>query len=166
MPKSRKAVWITILTSGLGVALLTFVANKAWEVYRHKSVGPEYVDASIRIEDNKVFVFLRNNSDEPLDLQRAKFSLDEPGLVSSQALGAYPDISKLYTATATSGSTNLEVVNKELVVTLHITQAIAPKAADHFGVTLVGLVGPLDLSKARIRAEFEDLKGNKYVATR
>ena len=166
MPKSRKAGWITLLTSGLGIALLTFVANKAWEVYRHRSVGPEYVDASIRLEDNKLFVFLRNNSDEPLDLNRARISVDEPGLVSNLALGAYPDVSKLYTAIATSGSTNLEVVNNRLVVTLQITQAIAPKTADHFGVTLVGLIGPLDLSKAKVRAEFEDLKGNTYVVTR
>lgn len=166
MPKSKKSIWITLITSGLGIAVLTFAANKAWEVYRHRSIGPQYVDATIRLEENKVFVFLRNNSDEALDLKLAKFSVDEPALVSTQALGAYPEVSKVYTVTATSGSSNIEIVNNELVVTLNITQAIAPKGADHFGIALVGLLGPLDLSKAKIRAEFEDLKGQTYVVAR
>lgn len=166
MRKSTQKLWITLVTSGLGVALLTFGANKVWELYRHRSIGPEYVDASIRLENDKVFVFLRNNSDEPLDLKRARISLDEPGLVAGPALGAYPDISKIYSATPTSGSANLDVIDKQLVVTLHITQAIAPKDADQFGVALTGLLGPVDLSRARIRAELEDLKGNRYVVTR
>ena len=165
MASKKTAVWVTLLTSGLGVALLTFMADKGWEFYQHRNVGPEHVYAALRLEDNKVFVFLRNNSDEPLDFKRATIFLSEPTLVDSQAFAAYPDITKVYTATATSGSANVDVVGKQLVVTLHITQSIAPKGADHFGVALAGLAGPLDLSKATVRAELEDLKGKKYVVT-
>jgi hypothetical protein len=166
MRGSRQAIWITLLTSGLGVAALTFVANKAWDAYRHRSVGPRYVDGTIRSEEDKLIVFLRNRSDEPLDLKRATISVDEPGLASEKALGAYPDISKVYTASATSGTAKLAVVNDQLVVTVDIAQAIKPGEADQFGVALTGVLGPVNLGKAKIRADLEDLKGNRYVITR
>ena len=162
----RKIAWLTILSSGIGVAVFTFVANKAWEVYRHHPVGPKYVETSIRFEDNKVFLFVRNNSDEPLDLMRAKIDIDEPALLKTEALGAYPDISKVYDVSATSGTAKLDVTDKGLVLSVRITQAIAPKGADHFGVSVVGLTGPVDLSTAKIHAELEDIKGNKYAVVR
>jgi len=166
-PRTKKTiVWVTLLTSGLGVAMATFVANKGWELWQHRSVGPKHVDATLRLEDNKLIVFLRNNSDEALDLKRATFSFDDPGLVPGTMLGAYPDVSKVYVATASSGNADLAVVDSRLVVTLQIAQAIAPKQADQFGVTLTGIIGPVDLSKAKVHAEFEDLKGNRYVLTR
>lgn len=166
MAKAKKIAWLTMLFSGLGVALFTFVANKAWEAYRHHPVGPKYVGTSMRFEDNRLFLFIRNNSDEPLDLVRAKIDIDAPELVKTEALGAYPDISKMYSVSATSGTAKLDVVDNGLVLSLNITQAIAPKAADHFGVTLGGLAGPVDLSNVKIRAELEDIKGNKYVVAR
>ncbi|MEO0248594.1 MAG: hypothetical protein ABIN58_03410 [candidate division WOR-3 bacterium] len=162
----RKVAWLTILSSGIGVALFTFVANKAWELYRHHPVGPKYVETSIRFEDNRVFLFVRNNSDEPLDLMRARINVDEPALLKNEALGAYPDISKVYDVSATSGTARLDVTDKGLVLNLNITQAIAPKGSDHFGVSLVGLAGPVDLSTAKIQAELEDIKGNKYTVAR
>jgi hypothetical protein len=166
MPKSKKGQWITLLSGGLGVALLTFLLNKGWETYEHRNVGPRYVDASIRIENDKLFVFLRNNSDEPLDLKRATISVTQGDLVGGGALAAYPDVSKLYTATATSGSANLKIAGDQLIVTVDITQAVAPKADDHFGLELSGLTGPVDLSQAKIRVRLEDLKGNIYRVDR
>jgi|SRR6516225_10449931 len=165
MTKSKNAVWLTLLSGGLGVAFFTFVANKAWEMYRHRPVGPAYVESSIRFEGNKLLVFVRNNSDEPLDLKRAEIDIDEPDLVKAQVLGAYPDVSKVYTASASVGSASLDAGDKGLVLTVSIAQAIAPKAADQFGVSLDGLAGPVDLSKVKVRAKLEDLIGNKYTVT-
>lgn len=166
MTNTKKISWLTVLSSGLAVALFTFIANKAWEIYRHHGVGPKYVDISIRFEDKRLLLFVRNNSDEPLDLIRAKIDIDEPELLKTETLGAYPDVSKVYDVSATSGSATLEVVDDRLVIRLEITQAIAPKAADYFGITLVGLTGPVNLSNAKVRAELEDIKGNLYVVTR
>jgi hypothetical protein len=163
MAKTKNAVWLTLLSGGLGVAIFTFVANKAWEMYHHHPVGPEYVESSTRFEGSKLLVFVRNNSDEPLDLKRAQIDIDEPDLVKAEVLGAYPDISKVYTAFASVGSASLDAGDKGLVVTVRIAQAIPPKAADQFGVTLDGLAGPVDLSKVKLRAELVDLKGNKYT---
>jgi hypothetical protein len=163
MTRTRKVRWPAVLSSGLAVALLTFVANKAWEIYRHHSVGPKYVDTSMRFEDNKLLFFVRNNSDEPLDLTRAKIDIDEPELLKNETLGAYPDVSKVYDVSTTSGSAKVEVVADRLVVNLKIIQAVAPKAADHFGFTLVGLAGPIDLSHVKLHAEIGDIKGNTYI---
>jgi hypothetical protein len=165
MTTTKHSPWITLLSSGLVVALFTFVAGKAWEVLRHHSVGPKYVDTAVRFEDHKLFLFVRNNSDEPLDIVRAKIDIDAPELVSSPALGAYPEVTKVYDVSATSGSAKLDVVANHLVVRMKIIQAIAPRGADHFGIALSGLTGPVDLSKATIHAEIDDIKGNVYVVT-
>jgi hypothetical protein len=162
MDKAKSTVWVTILSGGLGVAIFTFVANKAWEAYRHHPVGPAYVETAIRFEGNKLLLFVRNNSDEPLDLKRAQIQIDEPTLTKSELLGAYPDVSKVYTASTSAGSVSLDTADQGLVMTVRIAQAIPPKEADQFGVELQGLVGPVDLSKVKLRAELEDLKGNKY----
>jgi hypothetical protein len=164
MAKTKKGMaWWALISGSLGVAIFTFVANKAWEVYRHHPVGPAYVQTSMRFEDNKLLLFVRNNSDEPLDLVRAQVDIDAPELVKAEALGAYPDISQLYAASATKGSATLEAIDKGLVLKVRITQALAPKAADQFGIALNGLAGPVDLSKVKIRAQLEDIKGNRYT---
>jgi hypothetical protein len=165
MAKAKKStVWLTLVSGGLGVAIFTFVANKAWEVYRHQPVGPAHVQTSMRFEDNKLLLFVRNNSDEPLDLVRARVDIDAPELVNVAALGAYPDVSQVYTASATKGSASIDAAaDKGLVLKIRITQALAPKAADQFGIALNGLAGPVDLSRVKIRAELEDIKGNRYV---
>lgn len=166
MLKRKKIVWLTVLSSGLAVALFTFIANKAWEIYSHHSVGTKYVDTSIRFKDNSLLLFVRNNSDEPLDLIRAKIEINEPELLKYETMGTYPDVSKVYDVSVTSGSAKLEIVDNRLVIRLKITQAIAPKAADHFGITLVGLTGPMNLSNVKIRAELEDIKGHIYEVKR
>jgi len=47
---SKTKLWVTLITSGLGVAALTFVGDKAWQVLQHRSIGPKYVDATIQVE--------------------------------------------------------------------------------------------------------------------
>lgn len=162
----KKTVWLAVLSSGFAVALFTSISNKVWEIYRHHNVGPKYVDTSMQFDDNRLFLFVRNKSDEPLDLIRAVIDIDEPELLKTETLGAYPDVSKVYDVSVTSGSAELQVVNNRLVIRLKITQAIEPKAADHFGVTLVGLAGPVNLSNIKVSARLEDIKGNIYVVKR
>lgn len=166
MPNAAKLVFLTkFLSSGLAVALFTFVADKAWQTYSHHALGPKYVDTALRFEGDKLLLFVRNNSDEPLDLVRAKIEIDAPELLKDGALGAYPEISKLYDVSPTAGSAKLQIVADRLVVQLKIIQAIGPKTADHFGITLNGLAGPVDLSNDTIHAEIEDIKGHTYLVT-
>jgi hypothetical protein len=162
----KKAAWIAILSSGIAVAIFTFAANKTWELYKHRKLGPKYVNAALRLEGGKLLLFVRNNSDEPLDLTQAKIEIEDPSLVESTTLGAYPDISKIYGVSTTSGTAKLELAGNRLIVNINITQAIAPGAADQFAVTLVDITGPLDFSKATIHAEVTDIKGHAYTATR
>lgn len=157
--------WLSIVSGGLGVAIFTFAANNVWEAARHRSAGPEFVTASIRFEDNKLLVFVRNESDEALDLVQAQIRIDEPALVRNDVLGAYPDVSKLYSASASVGSVRLETVGNGMVLNAKIAQAIAPKTADQFGFSLDGVAGPVDLSKLKVRAELQDMKGNRYTVT-
>lgn len=117
---------------------------------------------TLRFEDNKLLLFVRNNSDDSLDLTAAKIDIDDPELLQSP-MGAYPDVSKVYDVSTTAGSAKLETDNDRLVVKLHITQAIPPKAADQFGVQIVGPAGPLDLSNVKFDVEIQDIKGHTYV---
>jgi len=163
MAKKKTIQWVAVLSSSLAVAVFTFVANKAWDTYHHHKVGPKYVDTALRFEDKKLLLFVRNNSDDPLDLTQATIDLNAPELVKNTALGAYPDVSKVYDVSASSGSATLEAGSDGLAVKLKITQVIAPKGADQFAVSLVGLTGPIDLSNVKIHAEIKDVKGNTYV---
>lgn len=159
----KPRAWITVLFLSLAVAIVSTMTYKAWEVYGHHPVGPEYVQTSMRFEDGRVLVFVRNNSDEPLDLVRARLEIREPELVSTEVLGAYPDVSKIYDVKPTTGTATIAVSGDSLLLNVSITQAIAPKAVDHFGVALDGLAGPVDLSKVKLHAQLEDIKGNRYT---
>ena len=161
----KTSIWLTLLSGAFGAAIFTFIATKAWEIYQHRPVGPDYVQASIRFEDDKLLLFVRNNSDEPLDLKRAAIAIDDPSLVESTVLGAYPEISKIYTvSTSKGGHTNLEVMDNGLMVTVDISQAIPAKDVDQFAITLNGLAGPVDLSRVKLHASLEDMKGNRYFS--
>jgi hypothetical protein len=162
MAKKKQTVWLAVLSSGLAVAAFTFVANKAWDTSHHHHLAAKYVDTSLRFEDNKLLLFVRNNSDDSLDLTAAKIDIDDPELLQSP-MGAYPDVSKVYDVSTTAGSAKLETDNDRLVVKLHITQAIPPRAADQFGVQIVGPAGPLDLSNVKFDVEIQDIKGHTYV---
>ena len=146
MTNKMKLAWFSaIFSSGIIVAIFTFGADKAWELFRHRSIGPKYVDTSVRFENNKLFVFVRNNSDEPLDLMRVKVNIDDSKLLNSPVMGAYPDVSQLYSVSVDTGSASIEIVNNQFNINLNIVQAISPKESDHFGIRLDGLTGPVDL---------------------
>ena len=49
------------------------------------------------------------------------------------------------------------------MVTVDISQAIPAKEVDQFAITLNGLAGPVDLSRVKLHASLEDMKGNKYT---
>ena len=162
MPRSKTPVWVALVTSGLAVAAFTFVGDKVWQVVRHRSVGPEYVDTSIRLEEGRVLLFVRNNSDDALDLVRATITLNDPSLVATSALGAYPDISKVYTVESTVGPTTVAAEQAGLVLNVGMAQAIEPRGADQFGFSIAGLAGPIDLTRTTVRAVLHDIRGNTY----
>jgi hypothetical protein len=173
MAKERRSgtPWLTLITSGLGVAIFGFVANKAWDGWTHRATGPETVQTSLRFEDRRLFLFVRNNGDEPLDLVRARIDIDEPALVGQEVLGAYPEVSKVYSASASAsgaaapGSVSVAAASGGLVLDARIAQAIAPKAADQFGFGLDGVAGPVDLSRLKLRVQLEDIRGQHYTVT-
>lgn len=161
--KKSLQIWPIVLSSGLVVAIFTFTSDKAWNYLHHHKVGPSYVDSSIRCEEGRILLLVRNNSDEPLDLVSARVNINSPELTSIDALGAYPDISKVYRVTS-SESTKLQRLGTSLIVDMKIAQAIPPKGLDHFGFELIGPIGSVDLKKANLWAEFWDIKGNHYRA--
>lgn len=163
MKRLRKSTWIALLSSGLGVAIFGFIANTAWEIYRHRSVAPEYVNAVIRFEENTLFLYVRNNSNEPLDLVQAKIEIDDPNLIKFP-LGAYPDVSKIYNVSSSVGDAAMEIIDNKLVVNLRIIQAIEPGKSDNFGIKIQGLLGPINLSKAKVHAELRDIAQHTYIA--
>jgi len=163
MAKRKSSVWVTLLTSGVAVAALTFGLNKSWDVFHHRAIGPKYVQTSLRFEDGKILLFVRNNSDDPLDLVDAKIDVDDPDLAKTAALGIYPDISKVYEVKSSAGKGTIAAADNGLSLDVRIAQAIAPKAADQFAIGVVGLAGSVDLSNSRIRAQLRDIKGRTYT---
>ncbi len=160
METSRISKITTILFGGLGVAIFVFVANKIWEAYSFRDLGPKYVTTSMRFERDTLFLFIRNNSDEPLDIIESKIKIAN---LDDKSLGTYPDVSKLYDVSSLN-STELSSSKDTLIIGLRIIQAIDPGKADQFGIKLEGLFGPVDLSKAYIRAELYDTEKNTYIS--
>jgi hypothetical protein len=170
--KSGSTPWLTLISSGLGVAIFSFVANKAWDAWSHRATGPATVQTSLRFEDSRLLLFVRNNGDEPLDLVRARIDIDEPALVSQTVLGAYPEVSKVYSVSASAsgaaarGSVSVAATaGSGLVLDARIVQAIAPKGTDQFGFALDGIAGPIDLSRLKLRVQLEDIRGRHYSVT-
>ena len=167
--KPNGTPWLTLISSGLGVAIFGFVANKAWDGWSHRDTGPATVQTSLRFEDRHLLLLVRNNGDEPLDLVRARIDIDEPALVGQEVLGAYPEVSKVYSASisasgaAALGSINVVAAGGGLVLDARIAQAIAPRAADQFGFALDGVAGPVDLSRLKLRVQLEDIRGQHYT---
>lgn len=158
-------LWIAIVGSGIGAAVVAFGVEKAWEAYQYRSIGPEYVDGTIRVDGGKVLIFVRNNSDEPLDLKRATISLDDPAS-SERSVGIYPEVSQIYTVAAASASTQIIGTGKRITVVINISQSIEPKGVDHFGISMQDALGFVDLSSVAIQADIEDLKGRRYLVNR
>ena len=153
--------WLSLLCGGIGVAIFAFVAPKVWDFVAFKELKPDYVKASLRRDGDNVVVFVRNLSDEALDLTKARIVITglEPG---ATRLGAYPEVSKLYVIDATTGAATVERVEKDLVAMIRITQAIEPGDKDQFSFTLSDRVGAVNLAGAAIKGELFDIEGNAY----
>lgn len=165
MTKGNK--WLAaVLSSGLVVALATFFVDKAWERWQHAEVGPAYVDGSMRFDGDRLLLLVRNRSDEPLDLVGATIEVEESSLSNTGSLGAYPEVSHIYDAKATSGNARVQQSASGIVIMVDIAQAIEPNEVDQFGVQLEGVAGPVDLSRLPIRASLTDVKGNTYRISR
>ncbi len=158
---ARKATtWAKVLFAGLGVAVFTFVANTVWERLSHRSVGPDYVHAALRVEDGVLLLYLRNESDEPLDLVLAEIEINQ-AKGGGGMLGVYPVPSHIYEVESGSDA-ELEQQEGRLVVKLRISQAIEPGDADQFGFKILGPSGPLTPAAGSVKGTITDLQGNKY----
>jgi hypothetical protein len=161
----RKRLLVVLLTSSLAVAVIGSVLDKFLIPFvSHRAVGPKYVSAAARVDDDAVLIFVRNNSDEPLDLKEAVVEIDGVSPAGDGALGAYPDVSQVYRVVASPGVADLQETPGQVVVKVKIAQAIAPGSADQFSVRLVGSHGPARLGSATVKVNLVDLRGTEYSA--
>ncbi|NJM30692.1 MAG: hypothetical protein HC855_11855 [Rhizobiales bacterium] len=151
--------WITVAFGGIGVAAFTFFAPIAWDKYTHRPVGPDTVETSLRVEDGQVFVVVRNNSDEPLDLVEAEIEFQ--GITAAdQGFAAFPEPSHLYevdsrlNAKLTQNQDNLRISTK-------IAQAIEKGQVDQFGFKISGNAMKLQNAKS-ISGKVKDINGNVF----
>jgi hypothetical protein len=163
MKKVAKHGWLlTLLGSGLIVAIFTFAAPIVWTVATHRSVGPDYVSAALHVENGTLLLLVRNSSNDPLDLVEADFEIKIPQTGdSAQEFGAYPAPSHLYEIDSTS-ATRLKQQNGQLLVTLKIAQAIEAGQVDQFGFKIRSLAGPFVPPVGSLVGTFVDTKGNIY----
>jgi hypothetical protein len=162
MKKVAKYGWLVTLLGGLSVAIFSFVAPIVWKAVTHRSVGPKYVDATLRVENGTLFLFVRNNSNDPLDLVESdiEIKIQQKG-DGAQEFGAYPALSHLYEVDSASAA-QLKQQNGRLLVTLKIAQAIEAGQVDQFGFKIRGPAGPLTPTVGSLVGKVVDAKGNIY----
>jgi len=164
MNNNNQAIpWSTLIFSGIGVAVFGFLSNIAWEIYSHRDVGSKYVDISIRIDSEKILLFARNNSDDPLDLKKIKVKIQSDSFMK-KTLGAYPDISHIYKISSSVGKSKFNINNMEMIIDLDIIQVIEPKGFDHFGISINDSMESLTLENSKISVEMLDILNNSYFA--
>lgn len=150
--------WTALLFGGLGVAVFTFAAPIVWKALTHRSVGPDYVNAVLRVENGTVLLLVRNNSDEPLDLVQANIEIKTlKSQNSAPEFGAYPTPSHLYEVEAKS-TVKLTQEKGLLRLTVPIAQAIEARQVDQFGFRIKSLTPRV----GSMTGEVVDSKGNVY----
>lgn len=153
--------WMKVLFGGLGVAVFTFLADAVWDRVSHRSAGPDTVHTALRVEDGALYVFVRNDSDEPLDLVRAQLTIRSP---KPDVMGAYPLPSRIYRVVS-EREAQLDQQDDLLLVQLNIAQAINPGEADQFGFSIEDRARPLTPGQGTVQGEITDLKGNVYAVS-
>jgi len=163
MKKVAKSRWlVTLLGAPIALAVFSFAAPIAWNALTHRSVGPKYVNATVRVENGQLLLFVRNNSDDPLDLVGADIAIKiQQAGEAAQEFGAYPVVSHLYEVDSPSAA-QLKQQNGQLLVTLKITQAIEARQADQFGFKITDRAGPFTPPIGSLVGKIVDTKGNSY----
>lgn len=152
--------WLKVLFGGAGVALLAFAAPLLWDRISFKELRPDYVQTSLRREGDKIIIFVRNLSDEPLDLIKARIVISGAESPTNSRLGTYPE-ETLYIIDPTTGKATVERDEGTLVVSIAFGQAIAPGEPDQFSFKL-SRPGTIHLEHALISGELFDIRGNAY----
>ncbi|MFN0194804.1 MAG: hypothetical protein ACKVP5_22980 [Aestuariivirga sp.] len=151
--------WITLAFGGIGVAAFTFLAPIVWDKFTHRSVGPDTIETSLRLEGGQVFVVVRNNSDEPLDLVEAEIEFS--GLAAAdQGFAAFPEPSHLYEVDSRLNAKLTESQGK-LRISTKIAQAIAQGDVDQFGFKISGNALKLESANS-ITGKIKDINGNVF----
>jgi hypothetical protein len=163
MKKGANHGWlVTLLGSGLIAAVFAFAAPIVWTTVIHRTVGPKYVSATLHVENGTLFLLVRNNSNDPLDLVEAEIEIKiQQAGDSAQEFGAYPVPSHLYEIDSASAA-QLKQQNGRLLVTLNIAQAIEAGQADQFGFKIRDPAGPLTPPVGALVGKVVDAKGNIY----
>jgi hypothetical protein len=162
MKKVAKYGWlVTLLGSGLIVAIFTFAAPIVWMAVTHRSVGPKYVDAAFHVENGTLLLLVRNNSNDPLDLVEAdlEIKIQQAGDDTGE-FGAYP-APHVYEIDSKSPA-QIKQQNGRLLVTLKIAQAIDAGQVDQFGFKITERAGPLTPPIGSLVGKVIDVKGNIY----
>ena len=160
MAESVVQNWVKFLFGGIGVAAFTFAAPIVWERVSHRNLGPDQVETALRIDDGVLYLLVRNNSDDPLDLVEADIQIE--GVAdASEGLGAYPEPSHLYQVDSTS-ATQLSQQGGRLFVTMRIAQTIKPRHLDQFGLKISGPSGLLRPAPGSMTGTILDMKGDVY----
>ena len=156
--------WLTtLLLSGFGVALFTFAAPIVWNKVAHRSVGPAYVEASLRVENGTIYLLVRNSSDDPLDLVEADLAMPAPKPAATR-LGAYPEPSHLYQVSSSTGAGEIEQTSGQLSVKLKIAQSIKAGEVDQFAVSVVDFGAVVTPSSGSLSGRIVDIMGHAYPA--
>jgi hypothetical protein len=162
MKKVANFGWLVALSGGLIVAIFSFAAPIMWTAVTHRSVGPKYVTATLRVENGTLFLFVRNSSNDPLDLVEANIEIKiQQAGDGAEEFGAYPTPSHLYEIDSASAA-QLKEQNGRLLVTLPITQAIEAGQVDQFGFKIRSPAGPFTPPVGSLVGKVVDSKKNNY----
>src|SRR5262245_29578535 len=163
MGDSTDRGWVKLLFGGLGVAAFTFAAPIVWQKISHRSLGPDSVVATMRLESDVLFLVVRNSSNEPLDIVEAEIEIDGVKGTAADELAAYPTPSHLYEVDSRSAA-ELKQQGERLFLKLKIAQAIEPGQVDQFGFKIKGPSGSLTPAAGALKGKIKDVRGNVYLA--
>jgi hypothetical protein len=152
---------LKILFGGLGVAVFTFTASLTYDYFHFRSVGPDYVDAVLRTGEGNLAIFIRNRSDEALDLVAAELILASEHIPQDR-VRAYRNYSHVYTVTMGNASAEAVAAAGKISSRLSITHAIEPGEFDSFAISVVADDEALILDASSVQLTLLDIKGNLY----
>ena len=152
---------LKIFLGGLGVAIFTFTAPLTYNHFHFRPVGPDTADAVIRTAEGNLAIFIRNRSDEALDLVAAELILASEHFPQDR-FRAYRAFSHIYTVKLGDVTTDAVAAAGKISSRLSIAHAIEPGEFDSFGISVVADEGPLGLDASSVQLKLLDIKGNLY----
>ena len=154
---SNRITVIELLFGGVGVALLSFLAAQAWSIYTKKNISSDSVDVALRANGSAVVIYIRNNSDENLDIVKTELLIRDDE-IETEMLGVFPEVSKTYIIDSLPNAVINTNTSNSLEVFAETGQAISPGGVDQFEIMLRGPLGFIDLSDSSLKVKLHDIK--------